>query len=313
VADAASGSQVGAAIAASAQTRDSVSLGDVDVHVAGIGGVPFVGYDGDSTWLGYELIQGRWFAAAGEAVAPTNLFTQTGLHVGDRTTLIGPSGQTTVTLVGEILDQSRENGSDLVIRGQWADLQRLSEGASPTDWEAAPIAGIDPGQYASTIRAAVGPAVSVEEVRDAAFNESFQLFRTVIALLGFVLVAISVGGVVNTVLLETRRRTRETAILKSIGMSPAQVLQMVIASVVPIGLVSGIVGVPVGLLFQRVVLGFMGHAAIGTNIPEKMFDVFPIAALIGLGLVGVAIAVAGAYLPAQRAALARIAPVLQAE
>jgi ABC-type lipoprotein release transport system permease subunit len=41
--------------------------------------------------------------------------------------------------------------------------------------------------------------------------------------------------------------------------------------------------------------------------------VFAPLVVIGLALAGLVIAAAGAYLPAQRAARARIAPVLQAE
>ena len=40
---------------------------------------------------------------------------------------------------------------------------------------------------------------------------------------------------------------------------------------------------------------------------------FPLVVLVGLGLLGLGIGAAGAYLPAQRAARASIAPVLQAE
>ena len=124
---------------------------------------------------------------------------------------------------------------------------------------------------------------------------------------------ISLAGVFDTVLLETRQRTRETAVLKALGMTPRQVVGSVLASVVPVGLLAGVIGVPVGLLLQRVVLGFMGQAASGTRVPAQAIDVFPPMVLVVLGAGGLAIALVGAYLPAQRAARARIAPVLQAE
>jgi putative ABC transport system permease protein len=128
-----------------------------------------------------------------------------------------------------------------------------------------------------------------------------------------VLVAMSLGGVFDTVLLETRQRTREMAVLKAVGLTPAQVVAMVIATVVPVGLVAGLLGVPIGLAAQRLVLAYMGEVAARTRIPEQVYDVFPLVVLIGLGLLGLVIGAAGAYVPAQRAARARIAPVLQAE
>ncbi len=81
----------------------------------------------------------------------------------------------------------------------------------------------------------------------------------------------------------------------------------------PIGLLAGLIGVPLGLGAQHVVLTYMGQAAAKTAIPDSVFDVFTPAAFIGLGLAGLAIGAIGAYLPAQRAARLRIAPVLQAE
>jgi putative ABC transport system permease protein len=83
--------------------------------------------------------------------------------------------------------------------------------------------------------------------------------------------------------------------------------------VLPAGLLAGLLGVPLGLVFQRAVLAYLGVTAAKTAIPESSFDVFGPLAFMGLALAGLAIAAVGAYLPAQRAARARIAPVLQAE
>jgi putative ABC transport system permease protein len=131
--------------------------------------------------------------------------------------------------------------------------------------------------------------------------------------MGIILFAISVGGVFNTVLLETRQRTRETAVLKAVGLTPAQVVVMVLASVVPVGILAGVVGVPLGIAFQRAVITYLGQTAAQTAIPESTFAVFGPFPLAGLLLTGLAIATVGAYAPAQRAARARVAPVLQAE
>jgi putative ABC transport system permease protein len=140
-----------------------------------------------------------------------------------------------------------------------------------------------------------------------------MLFDAVITTLGALLIVTSLAGVFDTVLLETRQRTRETAVLKALGMTPRQVVGSVLASVVPVGLLAGIVGVPLGLALQRIVLGFMGQAASGTDVPAQAIDVLPATVLALLGFGGLAIAIVGAWLPAQRAARARIAPVLQAE
>ena len=274
---------------------------------------PFVGYQGDSDWLGYALIAGRWFAGPGEAVAPTNVFTQSGLHLGDETTVSAGGRSIKVKLVGEILDTPRESDDNLVLRGSWADLAALDPSIRPDRWEVQPASGVAIEDYKSSLQEALGPGAMAFVEGDSSGDTSFLLFLSVIALLGIVLVGMSVGGVFSTVLLETRRRSREVAVLKTIGLTPAQVMAMVVATIVPVGLVAGVIGVPVGLLAQRLVLGYMGEVAAKTRIPSQVYDVFPFLVLVGLGLLGLVIGALGAWLPAQRAARARIAPVIGAE
>ena len=144
-------------------------------------------------------------------------------------------------------------------------------------------------------------------------DDSFLLFLSVVATMGFVLVAVSIAGVFDVVILETRQQAHEMAILKAVGMTPRQVVTMVVASVVPVGLVAGLVGVPVGMAFQRIALGYMGQVAAETRIAAVTFDVFTPLTIVGLTLAGLATAAVGAYLPAQRAARAPIAPILQGE
>jgi putative ABC transport system permease protein len=304
---------VTAAIAASPQTRHVVAASQSDTTVPGLGAVPFVGYDGDASWIGYALINGRWFSAAGEAVAPTNFFTRTGMHVGDSVVVSGPGGSATVRLVGEIFDNAREARDNLVLRGAWTDLVRVDPTAQPSRWEAQPVDGVDPQQYRSSLGDAIGRGVAIFVASDSSNDESFLLFLVVVTTMGAVLVAISLGGVFNTVLLETRQRTREMAVLKAIGLTPAQGLEMVLWSVVPVGIVAGLAGLPIGILCQRLVLTYMGEVAAKTAIPAAVFDVFTPLVVAGLALAGLGIGLLGAVAPAQRAARLRIAPVLQAE
>lgn len=305
---------IGAAITADVDTGRSVAIGESDVTVPQLGGpIPFVGYQGDASWLGYALINGRWFAGPGEAVAPTNFFATSGLHVGDTTTVRANGQSVRLTFVGEIFDQARENRDDLVLRGEWSDLVALDPGIQPTRWEVQPRQGVDPMDYRSGLSDTIGGLVSIEVVQDSRTDEGFLTFEGVISALGLVLIVISLGGVFNTVLLETRQRARETAVLKTIGMTPRQVVGMIVASVVPVGVVAGLLGVPLGIAGQRIVLGFMGRAASNTGVPESSLNVLPIVALLAMGLAGLAIGALGAWIPAQRAARSGIAEVLQTE
>jgi putative ABC transport system permease protein len=301
------------AIAAQPGTGRSVAIGEVTTSVRGVPSIGFVGYAGDASWTGYELIAGRWFTGAGEVVAPTAVFTQTGLHLGDKVDVSSGGRSISVRLVGEIFDTVEESSDHLILRGAWADLAVLDPGAGPTSWEIQPVPGTSPATYAATLRTATGGQVAVDVLSERGVDTSFALFLSVITFMGIVLVVISLGGVFDTVLLETRQRTREMAVLKALGMAPRQVVVMVLSSMVPVAVLAGLLGVPLGVVFQRAVLAYMGQVAAGTRVPENTMAVFAPAAIIGLALSGLAIAAIGAYLPAQRAARARIAPVLQAE
>ena len=61
---------IGATIASQAATARSVGVAQTAASAShGLGDVLFVAYDDDASWIGYELIAGRWFDGPGEAVA----------------------------------------------------------------------------------------------------------------------------------------------------------------------------------------------------------------------------------------------------
>ena len=160
-----------------------------------------------------------------------------------------------------------------MIRGEWADLLGLDPAVTPIAGRSRPVAGSTGRLPLEAACTATNAAANIGVVSDSATNETFILFDAVITTLGALLIVTSLAGVFDTVLLETRQRTRETAVLKALGMTPRQVVSSVLASLVPVGLLAGIVGVPLGLALQRVVLGFMGQAASGTGVPAQAIDV----------------------------------------
>jgi putative ABC transport system permease protein len=88
---------------------------------------------------------------------------------------------------------------------------------------------------------------------------------------------------------------------------------MVVASVAGLGVVAGLAGVPLGLLLHSQVLVQMAQTASGTGIPPGFVDVIAHWQLPLLALAGVAVAAAGAWLPARWAARGPVAEVLAAE
>jgi len=307
--------QVTNAIQSEPNTARFVAEVQDQVTVPGIAEpITYYAYRGASSWIGYAMISGRWFSHAGEVVAPTKLLQQAHLHVGDSFTLHIHGRPVRVHLVGEVFDQA---GDDLLLRGEWATLAAVTPHLQATDYEIQVKPGTDPQSYSQALFQALsngGPtALDVSTVARSSSDTTFILLNSVIAGLALVLTVIAVAGVFNTVVLTTREKVRDVAILKAVGMAPAQVVAMVIAAVAFLGLIAGAVGIPAGYILHREIIQFMGQVASGTAIPPSFFDLIDHRFLPLLGLAGVAIAAVGAWLPAQWAASSRVAAVLQSE
>ncbi len=136
-----------------------------------------------------------------------------------------------------------------------------------------------------------------------------------IALIGTLtlLLAVVAGlGVLNTVVLHIRERVHDIGVFKAIGMTPRQTIAMVVCWVAGTGLVAGLIAVPAGIVLHGAVLPAMANAA-DVGVPANLVNVYHPAEMAGLALAGVAIAVAGALLPASWAAATRTGAALHAE
>ena len=299
--------QTTALIAAQPGTARFVAERTADVSVAGAGEpVPLTAYRGDSSWLGYPIISGRWFSAPGEAVAPTAFFTRTSRHVGDTITATQDGQDLNIRLVGEILDIQ---GDNILLRTAWGTLPGTPEA---TSYEIQLKPGTDGDHYAGAIQSST-TGLGVDVYGHGGVSAAFILINSVLAGLALILTLIALAGVFNTVVLNTREKARDIAILKAVGMTPRQVMTMVMASVALVGVFGAAIGIPAGIALHRNILVLMGQIASGTNIPNQYFSVFDIELLIGLAGGGIVIALLGAMLPAQWAARSRVTEVLQTE
>jgi putative ABC transport system permease protein len=127
------------------------------------------------------------------------------------------------------------------------------------------------------------------------------------------MVAIAAGlGVLNTVLMTTRDRVHDLGIFKAIGMRPSQLLTMVVCQVAGPAVVAAVIAAPAAVLLTTGTVGAMAGTA-HTGVPASFSQVFPPSRLALLSLAAIAIAIAGALLPASWAARARPAAALRAE
>jgi len=258
-------------------------------------------YRGDTSELASEIFAGRLPGGPGEVAAGPGFLTKHGLAVGDRVTLVLNGRQVPSRIVGELIA-----GSDQAISATWATLTRLAPATRAVDYTVLLKPGADGPAYVAAVKAAdPGLYPSVRDGTNVA-TATVVSFSTVFTVLLAIVAAL---GVFNTVLLTVRERRRDLGMLKSIGMTPRQVVLMTVASVAGLGVLAGLLGIPLGILAHRLIVDHIGIIA----FPESMKDVWQVPRLVALALAGVAIAVLGALIPARSAARLTIARVLHNE
>jgi putative ABC transport system permease protein len=300
---------VRATIEAQPGTARVVGMTPVDVSLAGSTDPLNVrAYDGDASWVGYPLLSGRWYHGPDEAVVSSRMLRLTGTKVGDHITITTPLGQHRVQIVGEAFT----NGTGGTTIMDVAGLAGLVERIAPTQFEVGLTRGTDPHAYVEALSTALGSAAVPQVTADSQEHETIGIAFGLIATLTLLLCAVAALGVFNTVVLNTRERTHEIGVLKSIGMTPTQVRVTVVTSMLAIGLLGGAFAVPLGFALHRWILRAIADA-VGTGVPASVVTVYGPLELVGLGATGIALAVLGALVPAGWAARTRAAAALRAE
>jgi putative ABC transport system permease protein len=308
----AAGTAINAAIERQPGTRRHFSTGRAEAGVAGLAGATaVVTFAGDASWASYQIISGRWFAGAGEAVVPTGFLQTTGTHVGDTITLTSDGQTAGVRIVGEVLDLSEEGQVVITDAGSLAALTALGSPES-AEYHVDVRPGTDLKSYVEDLNAALRPLNAVAEVNTGEISSTVVAMDTLAATLTLLLVTVAGLGVLNTVVLDTRERVHDLGVFKALGMSPRQTVAMVLTSVGGIGLLAGLLGVPAGILLHHWVLPTMGRAA-GTSIPASDIDVYHLPVLAALVAGSLIIALAGALLPAGWAARTSTTRALRTE
>jgi ABC-type lipoprotein release transport system permease subunit len=263
-----------------------------------------------TTGLSKQIVKGRWLQGPGEIVAPSQVLHQHGLAVGDRITLQLGDRQTTVTIVGETLSGGVGGGQFFA---DWRTLDAFAPDYQVVKDDVFYQVELTPGtDIPSYVQKAMAAASGLYAWDNRGTN-SFTV--TVVGLssaLSLMLGIVAALGVFNTVVLNVRERRRDLGMLKSIGMTPRQVVIMMVTSMAALGVIGGLLGVPVGILAHHLIVPIAARAA-EVNAPGFLLDVWHLQVLGLLALAGVAIAAIGALIPARSAARLVIAEVLHNE
>jgi putative ABC transport system permease protein len=261
----------------------SVQYNGQDYVAWGLGTRPF--YD-------YRLSAGRWFTAADTrtAIAPVVLGPAvarvTGARVGQTLTLTMAAGPTRVRVIG--IDTGQLNAGD-TIYFPLPVLERLDgePGTANSIWLATASsahAAIDRATTATANRlAAAGYPVSTTEiyVADAQITTADTSILTIVQILGLVVVAIMLMGLVSGLSTGVIERTREVGILRCLGARGRQIRRVFSAEAMALAVVGWAFGVLVGWLLYEGLLALLRHDA-DVSLPQEFAPVIPLITLAGV-------------------------------
>jgi len=291
------------------QTRQVVAVRQGAVVVPGLADpVDGLAFRDDPRSLGWSasLVRGRWLGERpGEVLLTRRVLEQAHLDVGSTFDGVIAGHPLRFHVVGETASLSFG-----VLLG-WSTLTAAAPDAQPDRYLVQLRPGSDADSFAAAIRAQEPDFLTVTVSRVGP-DSSGDAINTIMSILVMILGLIAAVGVFSTMLLHVRERSRDIAILKAVGMTPRQLLIMVMTSSAVLGVIGGLVGMPAGV---RTFHGLVNQLArgIGISPPPLLSEVLRPVTLYPLGLTGLAIALVGAFLPARRAARSRAAEILRSE
>ena len=286
-----------------------------DGKVIGGGGPPRFG----TGWRGevgfVELRHGRGPQAPGEIAISAGLAKQGNFKLGDQLGVLTLQPKRTFTLVGIFgYTGGRDSlGAETRVAFTEPVAQRLMLGKPGTYSVVNVLAqqGVSTARLRDAIQAVLGGGYSVRTRQQVADDQASDVTAFLGFLRGFLLgfagVTLFVGVflILNTFSILVAQRTRELALLRSLGASRGQVLRSVLVEAVLVGLLAATLGLFAGLGVAALLRAVM-QAARGVSLPDAGLTL-PVAAIVASYLVGVLVTMVAALLPALRAS--RVPPV----
>ncbi|GAA4218578.1 putative ABC transport system permease protein [Streptosporangium album] len=241
----------------------------------------------------------------GTAVVADYVVKQRGLKVGDRLPVrTARAGTVDLTVV------STFNSQNVSLAGITVPEQDFERYFGTVDDSRVMINardGVSPEQARKVVEAAAQPyptakVASSTDVRGE-FDEALDMMLMIITGLLGLAVLISLLGIANTLSLSVHERTRESALLRALGLTRPQLRRMLSVEALILGLIGALVGVVLGVTF--------GWAAARAMMADAVFQLPVLQILAFMALSGLA-GVLAAVLPARRAARASIVGSLAA-
>jgi putative ABC transport system permease protein len=282
-------------------------------------GVDIVDETGTYRLIGLDLAQGttetfdflegdpgdimRAFRAGEGALVSEPFAYRRGLAPGDVLDLPTAGGRQSVRVVGVFRDYGSDQGAVTVARtlyDRWFADPGVTSLALFLD-EGADSEGVVRDLLATVPEGLTVVVRTNDVLRNASlvvFDRTFEV-TSVLRLLAFVVAFV---GVLSALMALELERARELGVMRAWGLEPAELRRLVVTQTGLMGLVSGVLAVPMGLVLSAVMIFVINQRAFGWTL-DMQVDAGVLAQALALALV--AALLAGAY-PALR--MSRISP-----
>jgi putative ABC transport system permease protein len=303
------------AAAGSIQAEAALVGPDGKVDAAqGFGGVLGANWVEDQRLNPFSIATGHAPRARDEAVLDQSTFDEHSHALGDTLTVLGKGTPRELTLVGTATYGDVDGLPGVTLVGMTdATAQELF--AEPGAYDSVLVASdqsISDDSLSTRIAADLGSPDTYEVVTGAAdtadskadLKEGLGFFSTFLNVFAYIALFVGMFIIYNTFSIVVAQRARDMAMLRAVGASRAQVVRSVVFESFAVGVIASAAGLGVGVLLSFGLRALL--SAVGLEIPSGPI-VIATSTVVAAFVVGTAITVASALLPAVRSS--RVKPI----
>jgi len=220
----------------------------------------------EATIFHYRIAAGRWYTPAEQqtqarvAVVERAIAHVTGTGVGDTISVRTASGPVNFRVIG-IATNQQENGTALFVPLTTMHALLTARPADDNDYwvrttsHSHALIDATTTRIQDTLTAHGYPNNSeIKYVKLANEIASYRTITTTLAVVGFLIVAISMAGLASALTTSVLERTREIGILRSIGARAKHIRQIFATETIALATVGWIIAIPVGYLLDRLLV-----------------------------------------------------------
>ena len=273
------------------RAEDTYRLVALELDQRGEGAFDFQSGDSDAIIRDFQLSRG--------AIVSEPYAYQRQLDVGDSISLAGEKSARSLPILGVFYDYGSEQGTIIVSRDLYnrayndkgvTSLGLFLDDSSKSDRVVQDLLSKVPVGREVTVRSNATLRSASLEVFDRTFKVT-----GVLRLLTFIVAFVGVLSALTALQME---RTHELGLLRASGLTPAQLWRLVVGQSGLMGLIAGVLAIPVGILLSVVMISVINKRSFGWSI---QMQIDPQVIIQGIALAFFAALLAGIY-PAFRMA-----------